>query len=347
MQALLALLRRNVTMAKNWEGHMPVSIKNLTVGAALFAAVVGTQPAAAAGYPEHPVKIVVPFAAGGPTDVMARLIGQKLSEKLGQQFYIENIGGAGGNLGTVNVARAAGDGYTLLIASSSYVVNPSLYKNCPYDPYKDFVPVILAAITPNILIVHPSVQAKTAKELIEVIKANPNKFTFASPGLGTTPDLASDLFKVTHNLDFAIAPYKGGGPAAQAVLANEVPASFVAMTPTTQLVLTGKLRALAVTTKKRSTALPDVPTLAEAGITGQESETMQGVFAPKGTPKEIVALLQKEIAAIVTNPDMKAKMAPLGFEPDGGSSAEFATYIKAEVDKWAKVIKDAKIPQIQ
>ena len=132
----------------------------------------------------------MPFAAGGPTDVMARLIAQKLSEKLGQQFYIENIAGAGGNIGTVNVARAAGDGYTILIASSSYVVNPSLYKNCPYDPYKDFVPVTLAAITPNILIVHPSVQAKTAKELIEVIKANPNKFTFASPGLGTTPDLA-------------------------------------------------------------------------------------------------------------------------------------------------------------
>ena len=326
---------------------MPVSIKSLTFGAALFAAIICTQAADAAGYPDHPVKIVVPFAAGGPTDVMARLIGQKLSEKLGQQFYIENVGGAGGNLGTVNVARAAGDGYTLLIASSSYVVNPSLYKNCPYDPYKDFVPITLAAITPNILIVHPSVQAKTAKELIEVIKANPNKFTFASPGLGTTPDLASDLFKVTYNLDFAIAPYKGGGPAAQAVLANEVPASFVAMTPTTQLVLTGKLRALAVTTKKRSTALPDVPTLAEAGISGQESETMQGVFAPKGTPKEIVDLLQKEISAIVTNPDMKAKMAPLGFEPDGGSSAEFAAYIKAEVDKWAKVIKDAKIPQIQ
>ncbi len=326
---------------------MRVCVKGLTVGAALFAAVAGTKPVGAAGYPEHPVKIVVPFAAGGPTDVMARLIAQKLSEKLHQQFFIENIGGAGGNLGTVNVARSAGDGYTILIASSSYVVNPSLYKNCPYDPYKDFVPIILAAITPNILIVHPSVQAKTAKELIEVIKANPNKFTFASPGLGTTPDLASDLFKVTYNLDFAIAPYKGGGPAAQAVLANEVPASFVAMTPTTQLVLTGKLRALAVTTKKRSTALPDVPTLAEAGITGQDSETMQGVFAPKGTPNEIVALLQKEIAAIVTNPDMKAKMAPLGFEPVGGSSAEFAAYIKAEVEKWAKVIKDAKIPQIQ
>jgi tripartite-type tricarboxylate transporter receptor subunit TctC len=322
-------------------------LRYLTAGAALFAAFILTEAASAAGYPDHPVKIVVPFAAGGPTDVMARLIAQKLSDKLGKQFFVEDLAGAGGNIGTVNVARAAPDGYTILFASSSYVVNPSLYKNCPYDPYKDFEPVILAAITPNILIVNPSVSAKTAKELIELIKTNPNKFTDASPGLGTTPDLAADLFKATYHLDFAIAPYKGGGPAAQAVLANEVPMSFVAMTPTTGFVKSGRLRALAVTTKKRSTALPDVPTLAEAGISGQESETMQGVFVPKGTPKEIVDLLHKEIAAIVSDPEMKAKMAPLGFEPDGGSEAEFAAYIKSEVEKWKKVIADANIPQIQ
>jgi len=304
-------------------------------------------PACAAGYPDHPVKVVVPFAAGGPTDVMARLLAQKLSDKLGKQFYVEDVAGAGGNIGTVNVARAAPDGYTILLASSSYVVNPSLYKNCPYDPYKDFEPVILAAITPNILIVNPSVAAKSAKELVDLIKANPNKFTDASPGLGTTPDLAADLFKVTYNLDFAIAAYKGGGPATQGVLANEVPMSFVALTPTTQFVKSGKLRALAVTTKKRSSALPDVPTLAEAGITGQESETMQGIFVPKGTPKEIVELLHKEIAAIVTDPAMKAKLGPLGFEADGGSQAEFIAYIKAEIEKWKQVIVKAKIPQIQ
>ena len=324
------------------------SITKHVAGCAVsLAAVLIVAPAGAAGYPDHPVKIVVPFAAGGPTDVMARLLAQKLSEKLGQQFYVENLAGAGGNIGTGNVARSAGDGYTMLVASSSYVVNPSLYKNCPYDAYKDFIPVTLAAITPNILIVNPSVEAKTAKELIALIKATPGKFTFASPGLGTTPDLASDLFKVTYKLDFAIAPYKGGSPAAQAVLANEVQASFVAMTPTTQLVKTGKLRALAVTTKKRSSALPDVPTLAEAGVTGQDSETMQGVFVPKGTPKAIVDTLQKEIAAIVATPDVKAKMIPLGFEPEGSSSAEFAAYVKADVAKWKKVIADAKIKQIE
>jgi len=322
-------------------------VRSLTACVALFALAAAAAPACAAGYPERQVKIVVPFAAGGPTDVMARLLAQKLSEKLGQQFYIENLPGAGGNLGTANVARSNADGYTLLVASSSYVVNPSLYKHCPYDAEKDFVPITLAAITPNVLIVHPSVEAKSAKELIAQIKANPGKFSFASPGLGTTPDLASDLFKATYQLDFTIVPYKGGGPAAQAVLANETPASFVALTPTTQLVKSGKLRALAVTTKKRSSALPEVPTLAEAGITGQESETMQGVFAPKGTPKEIADLLQREIAAIVKIPDVQAKMLPLGFEPDGGSSAEFAGYIKTEVAKWKKVIADAKIPQIE
>ena len=322
-------------------------MRYLAVCATLFVAGLAVMPASAAGYPDHPVKVIVPFAAGGTIDVVARLIAQKLSEKLGQQFYVENIGGAGGNIGTANAARAAGDGYTILFASSSYVVNPSLYQNCHYDAEKDFIPVIIAAITPNILIVNPSVPAKSAKELIELIKANPNKYTFASPGIGTTPDLASELFKVSYHLDFAIAPYKGGGPAVNGILANQTPMSFIAMTPVTQLIKSGKLRALAVTTKKRSTALPDVPTLAEAGITGQESETMQGVFVPKGTPKEIVDLLQREIAAIVADPEMKAKLVPLGFEPDGGSSAEFATYVKSEVAKWKKVIADAKIPQIQ
>ncbi|MFZ0846400.1 MAG: tripartite tricarboxylate transporter substrate-binding protein, partial [Pseudolabrys sp.] len=217
----------------------------------------------------------------------------------------------------------------------------------PYNAFTDFIPVTLAAITPNVLIVHPSIEAKTAKELIALIKAHPNKYTFASAGLGTTPDLAESLFKVTYNLDFVIAPYKGGGPAAQAVLANEAPMAFLAMTPVAQLIKAGKIRALAVTTAKRSSALPEVPTLAEAGLTGQNSETMQGVFVPKGTPKAIVDLLQHEISAIVTNPEMQAKMLPLGFEPEGTTSAEFAAYVKADVAKWKKVIADAKIAQIE
>jgi tripartite-type tricarboxylate transporter receptor subunit TctC len=321
------------------------SIFGWLAACALFYA--AALPATAADYPDRPVKVVVPFAAGGPVDVMARMLAQALSERLGKQFYVENVTGAGGNIGMANVARATADGYTILVVSSSYTVNPSLYKNCPYDPYTDFLPVTLAAITPNILIVNPSVPAKTPQELVEQIKANPSKYTDASPGVGTTPHLAAELFKATYKLDYVIAPYKGGGPAAQAVLANETPFSFVAMTPTTQLVKSGNLRALAVTTKKRSTALPDIPTFAEAGVRGQESETIQGVLVPKGTPKAVVDLLQKQIASIVAVPDMQAKMAPLGFEPVGGTSAEFADYIKTDVEKWKKVIAEAHIAQIE
>ena len=175
---------------------------------------------------------------------------------------------------------------------------------------------------------------------MKLIKANPNKITHASPAIGTTPHLAAEMFKATYHLDFVIAPYKGGGPAAQSVMANETPMSFVAMTPTTQLVNRQAARTR-ITTRKRSSALPDVPTLAEAGVTGQQSETMQGVFVPKGTPKSVVDTLQREIAAAVTLPDMRAKMIPLGFEPEGGSSAKFAAYIKSEVEKWKKVIADA------
>jgi tripartite-type tricarboxylate transporter receptor subunit TctC len=333
-------------MQKTREEIMRSIVRSLAACAVLLAVVLMTTSALTASYPDKPVKIIVPFAAGGPTDVVARLIAQKLSERFGQQFYIENLAGGGGNIGTVDAARSVGDGYTILIASSSYVVNPSLYKNCPYNADTDFIPVTLAAITPNVLIVNPSVSAKSAKELIALIQANPNKYTFASPGIGTTPHLASELFKSTYHLDFAVASYRGGAPAAAAVLANETPMSFIAMSTATPLVKAGKLRALAVTSNKRSAALPEVPTLAEAGITGQESETMQGVFVPNGTPKATVDLLQNEISAVVAMPDIKSKMLALGFEPDGSSSTEFAAYVKAEIAKWKEVIKDAEIPQI-
>jgi tripartite-type tricarboxylate transporter receptor subunit TctC len=320
------------------------TLRGLAVCAAFLVAALTTT--AATAYPDRTVKIIVPFAAGGPTDVVARLIAQQLSNRLGQQFYVENRPGAGGNIGMADVAHAAADGYTILMASSSYVVNPSLYKNCPYDA-NEFVPVTLAAVTPNALIVNPSVSAQSVQELLALIKANPGKYSFASPGIGTTPHLASELFRSTYHLDFALAVYRGGAPAAEAVLANETSMAFIAMSPATSLVKAGKLHALAVTTKTRSTALPEVPTVAEAGLIGQESETMQGVFVPNGTPKEIADLLQREIAAIVEMPDIKSKMVPLGFEPVGSSSTEFAAYVAAEIAKWKGVIGDAKIPLIE
>jgi len=298
------------------------------------------------GYPDHPVKIIVPFAAGGPTDVVARLIAQKLSEKFGQQFYIEDLAGAGGNLGMATAARAPGDGYTILFVSSSLTVNPSLYAKLPFDPEKDLAPVTKAAGAPNALFVHPSIPAKSVQELVDLLKANPGKYTFASPGIGTTPHLASELFKLTFNLDFALAPFPGGGPSIQSVLAGHTPICIQAIPPAMELVRAGQLRALGVTAKTRSPALPDVPTFDELGIKNQESETMQGVLVPAGTPKPIVDLLQSEIARIVLLPDVNDKMSTQGLEPSGMSSAAFAAYIKDDIAKWKKVITDAKVPLI-
>ena len=323
---------------------MPVIVRL----AALAAAISFSFAAAAQGtYPDKPVKVIVPFAPAGPTDVVARLITQKLSEHLKQQFYIENQAGAGGNIGMGNAAKSPADGYTVLFVSSSYTVNPSLYAKPPYDPDKDFTPVTMAATSPNGLFVNPNaIPAKTVNELVEYIRANPGKLTFASPGIGTTPHLSSELFKHTFKLDFSIAPFPGGGPSIQSVLAGHTPLCFQAIPPATPLVQAGKLRALAVTAKKRVAALPDVPTLDELGIKDQEADTMQGVLVPAGTPKAIVDALQAEIARIVALPDVKGKLEALGLQPMGIPSSEFAAYIKGDIAKWKKVITDAKIPQI-
>jgi tripartite-type tricarboxylate transporter receptor subunit TctC len=306
---------------------------------------VGLMPAHAA-YPDHPVRVIVPFAAGGPTDVMARLVAQKLSESLKQQFYVENRPGAGGNIGMMVAARATPDGYTLLVASSSYVVNPSLYAKNPFDPFKDFAPITLAAASPNILVVNASFPAKSVKELIEILKKEPGKYSIANPGIGTTPQLAAELFKLTLKLDATSVPFGGAGPAIQSAVAGHTPIALTALPPTSPQVQAGTLRGLAVTSTKRSDALPDVPTMAEAGVADQESETMQGIFAPAGTPKEVVDLLNKEIAKIMAMPDVKEKCAQLGFDAVADSPEHFTAYIKKEVEKWGRVIKDAKIPQI-
>jgi len=319
----------------------------VTICVALSALILGVFPVSAAGYPDKPVKIVVPFAPAGPTDVMARLIAQKLSEGLKQQFYVENHPGAGGNIGMTQVAKSAPDGYTILVASSSYVVNPSLYAKTAYDPFKDFAPVTLAAASPNILVVNADFPVKSVKELVDRIRKEPGKYNYAMPGTGTTPHLAGELLKLTYKLDLATVPFNGAGPAIQSAVAGHTPIAVTALPPTAPQVQAGKLRGLAVTSTKRSSALPDVPTMAEAGVTGQESETMQGVFLPAGTPKEIVDLLNREIAKAMAQSDVKEKCAQLGFDVVASKPDEFAIYIKKEVEKWGKVIRDANIPQIQ
>ena len=322
---------------------MTPSIRLLVCMAALAVA----APAFAQDYPTKPVKIIVPFPAAGPTDVVARLVAQKLSEKFKQQFYVENISGAGGNFGMSNAAKSAPDGYTILFVSSSYTVNVSLYAKPPYDPDKDFAPVTMAATSPNGLFVNPDViPSKTIKELVDLLKANPGKYTFASPGIGTTPHLSSLLFKLTFGLDFGLAPFPGGGPSIQSVVAGHTPICIQAIPPAIPLVKDGKLRALGITAKKRSPELPDVPTFEEAGIKGQEAETMQGVLLPAATPKAIVELLQSEIARIVALPDVSGKLLAIGLEPMGTPTAEFAAYINADIAKWKKVITDAKIARI-
>jgi tripartite-type tricarboxylate transporter receptor subunit TctC len=246
-----------------------------------------------------------------------------------------------------NAAKAPGDGYTILFVSSSYVVNPSLYHKVPYDAEKDFVPITKAAGAPNALIVNPMVKAHTVKELVDLIKADPAKYNIASPGIGTTPHLSIELFKQAFGLnDLTVVPFGGGNPAIQSVVAGHTPLSFQAIPPATALIREGKLRALAITATKRSTALPDVPTLDELGVKDQEAETMQGVLAPAGTPQEIVDLLQREIAAILASPDIKERVLALGFEPVANTPTEFGVYIKAEIAKWKKVIEDAKIAKI-
>jgi tripartite-type tricarboxylate transporter receptor subunit TctC len=322
-------------------------MKHLAAWAALGGVIAGIIPASAAGYPDHPAKVIVPFAAGGPTDVMARLISQKLSENLKQQFYVEDHAGAGGNIGMTMAARSAPDGYTILVASSSFMVNPSLYATPPYDPYKDLAPVTRAAATPNIIVVHPSVPAKTIKELIDLVKANPGKYSFANPGIGTTPQLATELLKLSYNLDATSIPFGGSAPEIQSALAAQTPIAFSTLPPTSTQVLAGNLRGLAITAAKRSAALPDVPTMAESGIQGQESETMQGIFVPAGTPPAIVDLLNREIVKVMQLPDVKAKCLELGFDAVADSPQAFAVYIKHDIEKWNRLINAAKIQKIQ
>jgi len=314
--------------------------------AALVALVLTAVPSLAQNYPNKSVRVVVGFAAGGPTDVIARIVAQKLSDTLGQQFYVENIGGAGSNTASGQVARAPADGYTVMVISTGFMVNPSLYAKVPYDPIKDFSPVTLVAASPNVVVVNPSVPAKTIPELVQLIRDNPGKYSYAGPGVGSTPHLSGELFRLQFNLDLVHVPFTGAGPAIQATLGGHTPIAFTAMPPAIAAVKDGKLRALGVAAEKRVAALPDLPTFAEQGVKDQEADTLTGIVVPAGTPKEIVDLLQREIAASLALPEVKEKILALGFEPSGITPAEFAAYIRAEIAKWRKVIEDAHIPKI-
>lgn len=311
-----------------------------------LAAFTASGAAFAEQYPSRPVKIIIPFPAGGVTDIAGRLIAQRLSEKFGQQFFIENVAGAGGNIGMAQVARAPGDGYTMLMSSSSVTVNPSLYAKMPFDVEKDLIPVTKAGGSPNSWLVNSEFPAKTMREMIDLFKKEPGKHSVGSPGAGTTPSLSIEQLKFDLHVNFVTVPFAGGGPMTQSLLGGHVPISCGAIGNSVALIKEGKIRALGITAKARLETLPDIPTLDEMGIKDQEAETMNGIFVPAGTPAEIVNMLQKEIAIIVKSPDIKARLLELGVVPEGSSPAEFAAYVKADIAKWKRVIETAKIPKI-
>ena len=315
----------------------------LHLAAAAIASLAASSAAWAQNYPDRPVRVIVPYAPGGPTDIIGRIIAQKLSEQLGKQFFVENIPGGGGNIGMGRAAQATPDGYSLLFAASPLAVNPALYEKVPYDPDKDFHPVTLAVSSPTLVTVHPSVPAQSIKELIALINSSPGKFSYASPGIGTPPHLLGELFRLSLKLDVVHVPFNSGGLAIGSAVAGHTPISFGASPTAVPHVKDGKLRGLAVTSKTRSPALPDVPTMAEAGFPAIEGEAWFGVLVPTGTPKETVALLHREIAKVLALPDVKERVAGLGFDAVASTPAAFAAQIKADTAKWSKVIRDAGI----
>jgi tripartite-type tricarboxylate transporter receptor subunit TctC len=300
--------------------------------------------AAAQAYPARPVRVIVPAAPGGPMDVTSRFITQKLSEHLGKQFYVENNGGAGGNIAMGRAAQAAPDGYTMLAVPLNYAVNPALYDTIPYDPYRSFDPVTLATSTVVLLAVNPSVPANTVEDLIALIKANPGKYNYASGGgVGSPGHLVGEQFRLSFGLDLPHIPFNGAALAIGSTVAGHTPIAFAAPTSAISLVREGKLRALAVMSKIRSQALPGVPTIGEAGYPGIECDNWSGFAVPAGTPKEIATLLNREIVRILARPDTKEYLATLGLDPVGSTPEEFAEAIKVAVEKWGKVIRVANI----
>jgi tripartite-type tricarboxylate transporter receptor subunit TctC len=299
--------------------------------------------ASALDYPTRPVRIIVPFAPGGPLDVFGRLMAEKLSQHFGQQFYIENIGGAGGNIGTEHAAKAAADGYTVLLTANNHIINPLLYETVPYDPFKDFEPVTLAVGFSTALSVNPSLPARTVMELVALVRATTGKFSFASPGVGTPSHLLGERFRQKLGLDLVHVPYSGSGPATAAVMAGDTPVCFAALTSAAPLAQAGRVRILATMSNSRSQALPEVPTIAEAGYAGLEGEGWDGIFVPANTPQDIVKLIGDEIRSIVALPDVAARLETLGFSPVGAPSDVFAKQLANESVTWNEVISAAAL----
>jgi tripartite-type tricarboxylate transporter receptor subunit TctC len=298
------------------------------------------MPAAAqADYPSRPITLVVPFPAGGSTDLVARLVGAGIGKALGQQVVVENRGGAGGNVGSSAVARAKPDGYTILMGTvATHALNPALYKKMPYDAVEDFAPISLLALIPNVLVVNADFPARTVQELIDLLKANPGKYSYASSGNGTPLHLSGELFKSLAGVEMSHVPYKGAGPALIDVMGGHVPIMFDNLPPSLEHIRSGKLRGLAVTTKDRAASIPELPTIADT-LPGYETYSWNALFAPAGTPKPVIDKLNAASLATLADPEVKAKLQDLSTTVMGSTPEELASHVKAELAKWAPVVK--------
>lgn len=318
-------------MPRLWSTVLPVLLAFCTAGAL------------AQSYPTRAIKLVVPSSPGGGTDIVARILGQKLSEQLGQQFVVENRAGAGTVIGNDAVAKSAPDGYTLLMGLSTLAINPSMYAKLPYDALRDFAPISQSVSACNILILHPSVPAKTVVELIALARAKPGSLTFGSAGMGTNPHLSGELFKSLARIDMVHVPFKGSGQSIISQVAGEIAANFPSVPTAMPYVKVGRLRGIGVTTLKRVEVLPDVPSIAEAGLPGYEATQWFGLLAPAGTPRPIIDRLYQESSRALRSADMKERMTAEGLEVVGSTPEEFASYIRSETEKWTQVIKAAGI----
>jgi len=317
---------------KRWLNH-------LALGSLFAALAIG---ASAQPYPTKPIRLVVPFPAGGTTDVLARAAAQKLTETLGQPVVVDNRPGAGGNIGAELVAKSPPDGYTLLMGTvGTHAINPSLYPKMPYDHVRDFVPVILVAGVPNVLVINPALPVNSVQELIAYAKANPGKLNFASSGNGTSIHLSGELFKTMAGVQITHVPYKGSAPALQDLVGGQVQLMFDNLPSALALIKGGRLKALAVTSKERAPALPDVPTMTESGLPGFEASSWFGLLAPAGTPQPVVAKLNAEIAKWLASPEAKEKLLAQGANAAGGTPEDFTRHIAAETAKWQKVVKES------
>ena len=321
---------------------MKATIRIATAVLALL--LVNTLQAAEAQYPTRPIRLIVPFPPAGPTDIIARIFAQKLSEEWGQQVVVDNRSGAGGNIGMGIAAGSSGDGYTLLFVSSSLMANPGLYKQIPYDPYRSFQPVSVLAASTHAWFTHPSQPVKSMRDLVELVKKDPSRSNVATPGVGTVPHLAVYTLALEAKINLVTVPYAGGGPSIAAVLGNQVPFGCQAIPPVTPHIQAGRVRGLGITSAKRHATMPDVPTLAELGFKDQESETITGLLVPAGTPAAVVKKLHGQVVRIMALPDVRKRLGELGADIVANAPHEFAAQIKREVARWSKVVKDANIP---